>query len=182
MQLIIIVVAWLLYLYVKKIPEQVHSKNLESFKSELQKEVEKLKVSEGNLHIRKIEKYSQFVDMLNIAMLSVKENKTPQETAKALEKAMNKFTKDIMFFAGEGTLKRFVEYRIYSQIVQHGGDNEMAKYQFVIAELILEMRKDLGYTNKGITVDDYMYITVNDWGKHKDNYHALAEQAIRLNE
>ncbi|MEN2467225.1 hypothetical protein [Ornithinibacillus sp. JPR2-1] len=176
----ILIVGFIVIGVIKKTPEYLLNLKLEDFKSDLQKEVERLRVSEENLHIRKIEKFSQFTEMLNIAMLSVKGNKNPVQTATALEKAMNTFTKDLMFFAGEKTLKKFVEYRRYSQIVQVGGINEQAKYQFIIAELLLEMRKDLGYKNESISVDDYMYIIVNDWDKHKDDYHERAKRATKI--
>ena len=40
--------------------------------------LKELKVSEGNLHIRKIEKFSQFMDMLNLAIIGVKGEKDPK--------------------------------------------------------------------------------------------------------
>ena len=182
LQLVVILFGIVLYNFIKKIPDQIHSKNLEAFKSELQKEVEKLKISEGNLHIRKIEKFSEFIEILNLAMTGIKEKKDPKLLAEELNEAMNKFAKDVMFFASEGTLKKFVEYKRYSDIVQKGGDNEKAKYQFLIAELILEMRKDLGYSDDGLNVDHYMYITVQNWGNHRELYHERAKMAIKLNE
>lgn len=165
---------------IKKTPEHILNRNLADFKSELQKEVEKFKVFESNLHIRKIEKFSQFTEVLNMARNSVKEGKSEKEVARKLENAMNLFAKDLIFFAGEGTLKKFVEYRNYSDIVRSGGENEAAKFQFLIAELILEMRRDLGYTNDGLTVDHYMYLTINDWDIHKNLYSERAKKALKL--
>ena len=153
------------------------NKRLSDHNSELQKEIEKLKVSESNLHIRKIDKFSEFTDILYGAMRGVKYNKDPKAD---IQKAMEKFMKDLIFFAGEDTLKKFVEYRNYSHIVKEGGQNEQAKFQFIIAELILEMRKDLGYSNEGINVDHYMHLIVNNWEKHKDEFHERAEKAKKI--
>lgn len=175
-----IVGGYLLFGYIKDVPDQLHKKNLESFKNELQKEVEKLRIYESNLHIRKIEKYSQFLDVLNVATQGVKQDKSDTEIKEVLDHTMNEFTKDIMFFAGEGTLKKVVEFRLYSQVLESGGLNEQARFQFIIAELILEMRKDLGYENKNITIDDYMNITVNNWDKIKDEYYERARNAKKI--
>jgi len=156
------------------------NKRLSDHNSELQKEIEKIKISESNLHIRKIDKFSEFTDMLDGVMRGVKYKKPADKIEKETQKAMEKFTKDLIFFAGEDTLKKFVEYRNYSRIVQEGGENEKAKYQFITAELILEMRKDLGYSNEGINVDHYMHLIVNNWEEHKNEFHERARKAKQV--
>ncbi|GEN83611.1 hypothetical protein SLU01_19230 [Sporosarcina luteola] len=181
LQILFLLFVGLLISYVKKIPEQVHSKNLELYKSELSKEVEKLKITEGNLHLRKIEKFTEFTGILYNLLNSVKYQKGAAKIERDATKAMEAFTKDLIFFASERTLDKFVEYRRYSKLVQAGGPNEQARFQFILAELVLEMRRDLGFENDGIDVDHYMYILMNDWDAHKEDYHSRSKDAQKLN-
>lgn len=181
LQVAIIIGGYLIVGYIKKMPDQIHKKNLASFKNELQKEIVKLEASEGNLHLKKIEKFTEFTTILQETINSVKYKPDERkEIEERTTKAMELFAKDIIFFAGEETLEKFVEYRRYSKLTQTGEPENVAKFQFILAELILEMRKDLGFNNKGITVDHYMHILVNDWDKHKDEYHEKARKAKKL--
>ncbi len=181
LQVVLISSLYFVYDYLKKLPEQVHKKNLEIFKNELQKEIVKLEASEGNLHLKKIEKFTEFSSALYDVMNGVKYKEISEdELQKKATKSMESFTKDIMFFAGENTIKKFVEYRRYSQLYSKvKGENEQARFLYVQAELILEMRKDLGYEDN-INVDDYLYILINDWEENKDLYREKASKAKRI--
>lgn len=178
-QLFLVGAFYFLVEYIKKLPEKVYQKNLETFKSELQKEIVKLEITEGNLHIKKIEKFTEFSSILYDVMNGVKYTLRQGELEERATKSMESFTKDIMFFASETTIKKFVEYRRYSKLVQKGGDNERARYFFILAELILEMRKDLGYSDN-VSVDDYLYIMINDWDENKQIFKERAKLAKEL--
>lgn len=179
LQIVMFFALFFVYDYLKKLPEQVHKRNLEIFKNELQKEIVRLEISEGNLHIKKIEKFTEFSGVLFKIMNGVKYGKSKKELETQATKSMESFTKDIMFFASEETISKFVEYRRYSKVVQNGGDNERAKYFYILAELILTMRKELGYSDN-VTVDDYLYIIINDWEENKELFRNRASKAKKL--
>jgi len=179
-QIIILIGGYFIVRYVKKLPDQIHKKNLELFKNELKKELVKLEASESNLHLKKIEKFTEFSGLLYEVTNSVKYKENEEEIQEKAIKSMESFTKDIMFFAGENTIKKFVEYRRYSRMLnQQGGVNEQAKFNYILAELILEMRKDLGYNDK-VSVDDYLYILIKDWDKNKELFKQRANKAKKL--
>ncbi|MCF3942196.1 hypothetical protein [Oceanobacillus alkalisoli] len=181
LQVVIIIGAYWLFDYIKKVPDQIHKKNLETFKNELQKEIVKLEASESNLHLKKIEKFTEFSGALYDVLNGVKYKDVDDEELKEnATKSMESFTKDIMFFAGENTIKKFVEYRRYSQLLTNeGGKDEQAKFNYILAELILEMRKDLGYDDK-VDVDDYLYILIRDWDENKELFKERSNRAKQL--
>lgn len=179
-QVIILIGGYFIVGYIKKLPDQIHKKNLALFKNELEKEIVKLEASESNLHLKKIEKFTEFSGVLYEVINGVKNKENKKEVQEKATKSMESFTKDIMFFAGEGTINKFVEYRRYSKILnEYGGVNEQAKFNYILAELILEMRKDLGYEDK-VSVDDYLYILINDWDENRELFKKRASKAKKL--
>lgn len=106
LQFIIVLLAAYLISYVRNLPKVIQQKQIESFKSDLQKEIEKLKISETNLHLKKIEKYSQFTDAMHSIMSDVKSGsqKTKSQHSKSrpsIPESYTAFAKDVIFYAND---------------------------------------------------------------------------------
>lgn len=80
LELVIIFVLYLLYQYLRKLPDQIHQKNLkvfeldlnkqlEAFKTELSKEIELLKISQSQLYIHKAEQFVNLSEFIIKKML-----------------------------------------------------------------------------------------------------------------
>ncbi|WP_276703952.1 hypothetical protein [Caldibacillus debilis] len=83
------------------------------------------------------------------------------------------------FFCSDDTIKKYIEYRKYITMDPNIlGSNEQAKMVMILAELMVLMRKDLGYSNTAATVDDFLYIFLRDWKDTKEEFIAKAEKAI----
>jgi hypothetical protein len=72
----------------------------------------------------------------------------------------------LFFFASDETVKKFVQFRKYSLSV---GTPEYESMQniIILAELIVLIRKDLGYSNTECTKDDFLHIMLTDWDKYE---------------
>ncbi len=178
-QLFILFGGWLLYLYLKRLPETIHEKSIKSFefqlnskleeiKASLTKEIELLKISQAELQVHKTQEFVKFVELFNEGMSDPKNfselMKNPVEVKKFNKTLMDLGVK-LFFFASDPTVKKFVELRKYLLQPKH----LVALNEFLIlyAELIVLIRKDLGYKNSECNIDDFLNIIVRDWEQHK---------------
>src|SRR5690606_15930359 len=121
---ILIIAVWILYQYIKKIPDQIHqvhlksyehelNKKLETFKVELSREIEMLKIAESNLHIHKAKEFTEFMEfffkkMMNKQFIS---RLNDPKNMRELNDTLMKFSSHLFFFASDETVKKFVEFR-----------------------------------------------------------------------
>ncbi|MCP4180326.1 MAG: hypothetical protein GY756_21390 [bacterium] len=180
--------------YIKKLPETFQTKSVEKFKSELSKEVERIKINESQLQIRKIEWFLEFNDFMNDVFTNPETLKkitliNPEELEKELANTGNneskaKLRKDIedytikfnlkmlklgsslFYFASDRTVKKYVEWRLcYLNAGSTGFEPiELLK---LYGELSISIRKDLGYENTTCNVDDFLNILIKDWEMNK---------------
>lgn len=176
LQLLIIFGGWFIYRYLKLLPEQVHQKNLksfeldlnkqlESFKNDLTKELELIKINESQLHIHKTEEFNRLVEFIILNMLDkdyVAKLGKNQATQKDFNKKMLELGTKLFFFASDETVKKFVEWRIYGQNADDPNFNPMGLIE-KLAELMVLIRKDLGYRDTICDTDDFLHIILTDW-------------------
>ncbi|CAH0314779.1 hypothetical protein [Peribacillus simplex] len=180
-QLALLFGGWFIYTYVKKLPDQVHAKNLKAFELDLNKQLEEfrnqlttdlelMKINESQLHIHKTQEFSKLVEVLLLSLITDKDYVRKLGTDKKLQKEHNRKLLDLgtklFFFASDETVKKFVQFRKYSLSV---GTPEYESMQniIILAELIVLIRKDLGYSNTECTKDDFLHIMLTDWDKYE---------------
>ncbi|GED02965.1 hypothetical protein JDW21_11565 [Bacillus subtilis] len=179
-QLALLFAGWFLYTYVKKLPDQVHAKNLKAFELDLNKQLEEfrnqlttdlelMKINESQLHIHKTQEFSKLVEVLLIS-LTDKDYVRKLGSDKRIQKEHNKKMLDLgtklFFFASDETVKKFVEWRKYSLTVDTP-QYEAKQVIIILAELIVLIRKDLGYSQTECTKDDFLHIMLTDWDRYK---------------
>lgn len=181
LQLIIIFGGWFLVTYIKKLPDQVHAKNLkvfetnlnkqlEVFKNELTTDLELMKINESQLHIHKTEEFTKLVEVLIVRMLDkdyVAKLGTNQKIKKEYNQTMLTLATKLFFFASDDTVKKFVEWRKYHLTTDEAAVNPL-RVITLLAELIVEIRKDVGYKETSCTKDDFLHIMLTDWHKYEN--------------
>lgn len=190
-----IILAFLLAIrYVKKLPEQLHerqlkqfqlemdkqlkqvelemNKQLEEFKADLTREIELLKINESNLYLYKANQFEKLLDSVLVKMLDedyVKKLDKDKRTMQEFRNNVRSLGTKLFFYASDETVKKFVDFRLTSlQAAEPGFDSTSLIVKF--GELIFNIRKDLGYKDTKCTIDDYLNILLNDWEKHKHKY------------
>ena len=183
-EFIVVLIAAFIYFYVKGLPEKLHKKNiilfehdlsekLETFKSDLTKEIELLKISESQLQIRKIEEFTKITDFLFNYMFDKKFQENLNKNPSKFNIEMTNIGSRLFYFASDETVKKYVEWKKYGlEMVNKEpiDKKESGKIIVLFADLVLLMRKDLGYKKTECTRDDFLSIFLTDWDKHKNDY------------
>ncbi|TQR14726.1 hypothetical protein [Psychrobacillus soli] len=180
LQLTILFGGWFLYSYLKKLPDQVHAKNLKAFELDLNKQLEEfrnklttdlelMKINESQLHIHKTQEFAKLVEYLLLNLTDkdyVRKLGTDQKTQKEHNKKMLDLGTKLFFFASDVTVKKFVEWRRYGLTV-NTPNYESKQIIILLAELIVLIRKDLGYSETQCTKDDFLHIMLKDWDAYQ---------------
>ncbi|MED3982203.1 hypothetical protein [Priestia megaterium] len=181
LQLIIIFGGWFLVKYIKKLPDQLHAKNLkvfenklnkqlEVFKNELTTDLELMKINESQLHIHKTEEFTKLVEVLIVKMLDkdyVAQLGKNQRVTKEYNQTMLNLGTKLFFFASDNTVKKFVEWRKYNLSIE-GTNFDPKQIIILLAELIVEIRKDVGYEDTICNKHDFLHIMLTDWHKYEN--------------
>lgn len=183
-EFIVVLIAAFIYFYIKGLPEKLHKKNiilfehdlsekLETFKSDLTKEIELLKISESQLQIRKIEEFTKITDFLFNYMFDKKFQENLNKNPSKFNIEMTNIGSRLFYFASDETVKKYVEWKKYGLEMANKepiDKKESGKIIVLFADLVLLMRKDLGYKKTECTRDDFLSIFLTDWDKHKNDY------------
>lgn len=164
---------------------------LKEFKHELNLELQELRISQENSQPKKVEGFIEFSDMIykTIELSRLSPGKKFNEKEKEIANDLRKFSYVVFFFGKDETILKFVEFRKEMELLNHLNQNQKrsdhAYYQsrlmiIILAELMINMRKDLGNNSSEVTIDDYMTILVNDWDKSKLQFMQDVEKAKEL--
>ncbi|MRX52360.1 hypothetical protein GJU41_00120 [Bacillus idriensis] len=181
LQIAILLGGWFIYTYLKKLPDQVHAKNLKAFEYDLNKQLEEfrnqlttdlelMKINESQLHIHKTQEFSKLVEVLIINLTDrdyVRRLGTNQATQKEHNKKMLDLGTKLFFFASDETVKKFVEWRKYSLTVD-SPNYESKQVIILLAEIMVLIRRDLGYSETECTKDDFLHIMLKDWANYEN--------------
>jgi hypothetical protein len=179
-QLALLFGGWFLYTYIKKLPEQVHAKNLkvfeldlnrqlEEFRNQLTTDLELMKINESQLHVHKTEEFTKLVEVMITKLLDkqyVEKLGRDPKTQKEYNKTMLDLGTKLFFYASDETVKKFVEWRKYG-LTADTVNYEPKQIIILLAELIVLIRKDVGYSNTQCTKDDFLHIMLKDWDKYE---------------
>jgi|GEM_PF-2646673 len=182
LQLVLVFVGWFIITYVKKLPDQVHAKNLkkiehdlntqlEEFRNKLTTDLELVKINEAQLHIHKTEEFVRLIRLLVMNLTDkdyINELSTNEEVKKEHIKSMTELGSKLFFFASDDTVKKFVEYR--KQSLKTNKLEEAEKLINLLGELMVLIRKDLGYSKTECNKNDYLHILLNDWDRYEQKY------------
>ena len=180
---VIFVLGFIVIGIIKKTPEHYLSKNLEKFKTDLQGELEQIRIANENIHPMKIEEYIHFTEVYTKMMESVKI--TNQGKQKNIQReifdGLTRFGFSVFLFGSDQTVGKFVEMRKYVTMpASEIGENEKAKTLILMSELMVHMRNDLGNKESKVTVDDFLTIIVKDWGVSRESFLDKAAKAKKL--
>lgn len=129
-----------------KVSEQVFDlylkKELEKFRFTLLEQLELLKIIKSNVEPEKIKAFVDFTNYYSDVIAGKREISDAENKRFHIQAAVNLF-----FFASDTTIKK------YQSMKTSQDNNTMA---ILYSELILEMRKDLGYKETTCTANDFM--------------------------
>lgn len=180
LQCVIVVLGYLAFLYLKRLPETLHQKSikkfefrlnssLEEFKAALTKEIELVKISQTELQAHKTQEFIRLIEYFN-GFLTNKEKRLKLVNNPKEKEEFNKNMLDLgvklFFFASDSTVKKYVEWRQYGIRAQQKNfdpTETLVRY----AELMVMIRQDLGYKNTRCDADDFLNIMLTDWEQHK---------------
>jgi len=184
-QILLITIFTLLYIYIKKIPEQIHAmqlsnyehelnKQMEIFRTELIKEMELMRISHTELQSHKSEEFINLVEFLYKSMLDkeyLRKLETNLKVQKEFNNKMSTLGTKLFFFASDDTVKKYVEWRKHGlRVDEEAGGVDKNRIVILLAELMVLIRRDLGYKDTNCTKDDFLNIMLNDWHKYEGQY------------
>ena len=151
------------------------NQQLEAFKSTLTKEVELLKISQTQLYLHKTQEFINLVEYFGQFLADTeklqKTLKNPKEVVTYKTNMYNLGVK-VFFFASDSTIRKYIQWR--GQSKPNPTNDDAIRVLQLYGELVVSIRKDLGYEETTCTSDDFLKIIINDWEEFKRK-HALTE-------
>lgn len=182
-QLVLVGLIWFVIKYLRGLPQQLHkvqfrsfehdlNQRLEVFKSELVTEIERMKINESQLHIHKSREFQKISDFFGRVLTDpeyLNKVATDETARREFKKEGLNLGTGLFFFSNDATIKSFVAFRRH---VLKANEPEYDEFRAVIlyAELILNIRRDLGYVNTSCEIDDFMFLILSDWDKYRAQY------------
>jgi hypothetical protein len=126
----------------------------------LGKYYERKRTIELELREKKIPVYEKFVSFFVDLMLDEKLGNR-QMSEKEIMIFFGEFTQKIMVWGSDEVLRKWSNYRLYS--VEHINDKEYSsEAMFLIEELLLAIRKDMGHKNTNVQRGEILGLFIND--------------------
>ncbi|MGE9755245.1 hypothetical protein ACQP3R_20775 [Bacillus inaquosorum] len=132
-----------------------------------------MKINEAQLHIHKTEEFVRLIRLLVMNLTDkdyINDLSTNEEVKKEHSKSMTELGSKLFFFASDDTVKKFVEYRKQSLKLKADKPAEAERLIVLLGELMVLIRKDLGYSQTECNKNDYLHILLNDWDKYEQKY------------
>jgi hypothetical protein len=148
-----------------------YAKELEKFRGQLQSELELMKINQAELQLHKTEQFVKFIDYFNNFFA----DKNKVQAIQNNQNEKDKFNKNLLdlgvklfFFASDSTVKKYIEWR-FCMLKPPNGSLDPLYLIKIYGELILEIRKDLGYLDTKCDHNDFLNIMLKDWWKHQES-------------
>lgn len=129
----------------------------------LSKYIERRAEINRQLREKKLPIYEELVTFLFSILMAEKSGRTPpteQEVARFFGEHMQK----LMVWGSDGVVKAVATFRTQSATATD--EASRTKVIFNFENLLLEIRKDMGHTNWGLSKGDVLSLFINDIGKH----------------
>ncbi len=162
-QFILLGLGILLWIWFKGLPAAIHKRQELMLSQQLSKELELLKINQSQISLRKIEKFIDFGKLqqdifTNESFRKKIESNDPKAVAKLRELTVE-LGIGIFFFASDSTIKMYSQWKKETGI--EGADPK--KTLLGLGELMIALRKDVGYEETTLSSEDYLRMFITDW-------------------
>lgn len=138
------------------------NRNLQKNRSKLDSFIEDFKIRQSSIQAEKINAFRKILFVLFDIMHS---KDKPKEEQIATEKKLRRISLLFFLYGDDNTIYKYLEFR---KCILYEENN--AKSMVLIGELIVLMRKDVGYLATDLDKDDVLNLILNDWEKVKGKY------------
>ena len=149
--------------------QQKIDKELEAYKVELSKELENLKIEKEHLQKQRIDETLSLIEDYFLKMFDkqyvdkISKNKTEAEKFAVLKRNIGM---KLFLFASDEAVKRFVKMEKIGK--SNSAESHGMQMVLEFAELLTQIRRDMGYPKTECNRDDILSIILTDWDKYKD--------------
>lgn len=154
---------FLLWQWAKGLPAAIHKRQEQLFQQQLTKELELLKISQSQIQLNKVERFIDFAkiqtDILtNEEFKSQIQKEDPDAVAKLRQLAVE-LGIGLFFFASDSTIREYGRWKYETS--KQGADP--LKVLGNMGNLMVALRKDVGYNETSLVADDYLRMFITDW-------------------
>lgn len=165
LQAILVLLLFLAWNWIRGLPAAIHKRQEQLYSQQLSKELELLKISQSQIQLRKIDKFTDFAklqqDILTNEDFKRRIAKKDPKAVAWLRELVVELGIGLFFFASDETVKRYGSWKLESAV--EGADP--MKMLGGLGELMVALRRDVGYNDTVLTGDDYLRMFVTDWDK-----------------
>lgn len=172
---------WMVYGYLRKLPDRLHryaltkseyglKGELEQLKATLLRDLELSKISEAQLQIHKTNEFLAFTSYFNELLAQPEKLKQVERDRKKkadFKQKMLDLGARLYFFGSDETIRTYLEFR------RLGSEPQTPQSRMQILKtygrLMLQMRRDIGYGDTALDEDDYLRLIIIDWDQHKNS-------------
>ena len=161
----LVLLLFLAWNWIRGLPAAIHKRQEQLYSQQLSKELELLKISQSQIQLRKIDKFTDFAklqqDILTNEDFKRRIAKKDPKAVARLRELVVELGIGLFFFASDETVKRYGSWKLESAV--EGADP--MKMLGGLGELMVALRRDVGYNDTVLTGDDYLRMFVTDWDK-----------------
>lgn len=176
---VILLIAWLGYWYLAKLPERLHEEGVERFRHQLERKLEELRASlskdieltriaQEELQVRKTEEFIKLSEFYH-EILSNPDTALIAANQQELQKRLLNSAVRLFFFASDSTIEAYRNWWEAAVQVDPEDNEEEVGVELLkkYAELNVSMRQDLGYDETDASADDFLAMLFTDWEAHR---------------
>ncbi|MBA2864913.1 hypothetical protein [Methanococcus maripaludis] len=125
---------------------------LEKNKKEFQKELDTYKIEYSEIQLKKIEYFNEFIECLIEAIIMYVKGKHDDEKLKNMSEKLDKLQPYLFMYASDETIRKI------NKCIEDIYNSELSDYgdMCIISELIIALRKDIGYEKTELDADDLL--------------------------
>jgi hypothetical protein len=123
---------------------------------------ERNKIIEQQIREKKLPVYEEFISFLFDVLKSV--NSDHPMSPEQMNTFILEFNKKSIVWLSDESLKSFAKWK--NSAPQSNNNEDNIQYLFVLEELLLEFRKDIGHKNKNLKKGDLLRLFINDMDKY----------------
>ncbi|MAM56416.1 MAG: hypothetical protein CMN25_03690 [Salinicola sp.] len=162
-QVLLAILFALAWSWIKELPAAIHKRQEQLFSQQLSKELELLKISQSQIQLRKVEKFIDFAklqqDILTNEDFKRKIAAKDPIAVTRLRELVVELGIGLFFFASDETVQRYGRWKTESAVEAA----DPFKLLRGLGELMVALRRDVGYNETSLTSDDYLRMFITDW-------------------
>ncbi len=134
---------------------QESEKIRQQFQADLQKEFS------SRFNERKWETYEHFSDIIRRLMEGVSNPRLKKDQAKIIQELYG-FTGKLWIIGGDNVIKAFNDWR-KTGVTEGSDSSQKIQILILLMQIVIEMRKDLGYESSAVSSEDLLRTFINDF-------------------